>query len=413
MRAGRLTRISVNERERMEGTTRSSNVEPEPVVFEAEDGFAIKGFVWRRRAAGDAYGQGGGRASRRPVVIINAATSVRCRYYFRFAGYLAEHGFDVMLYDYRGIGESRPARLAGFSATWLDWGRLDFEAVLRFAQRAFAGQPIDVVAHSIGGFVLGLAPSNAAIRRVFTMGAQYAYWRDYAAQARLAMLLKWHLAMPALAALFGYVPAARLGWMEDTPYGVALSWSRSRARFEDTYRRAPLALAEDKCTRLVQQFAHVRAPLLAVSVTDDPFGTVPAIERLLGYFSGSAARTHLRIAPADAGADAIGHFAFFHPRFETTLWPIALRWLETGTIASDLADRIVTRHRTACCTRRQDSPLSDLSGEGSLRTASAKRASAASEPLTLTYSSRPILPSSNTAMPDSLANSMRSICRCP
>lgn len=87
-------------------------------------------------------------------------------------------------------------------------------------------------------------------------------------------------------------------------------------------------------------------------VTDDPYGTVPAIERLLGYFSASAARTHIRIAPADAGADAIGHFAFFHRRFEKTLWPIALRWLETGTIAPDLADRIVTRHRTACCTRR-------------------------------------------------------------
>lgn len=61
-----------------------------------------------------------------------------------------------------------------------------------------------------------------------------------------------------------------------------------------------------------------------------------------------------------------------------------------------------------------DSPSQDDSFKtGSLRTASAKRLSAAREPLTLTYSSRPILASSNTAMPDSLASSMRSICRCP
>jgi predicted alpha/beta hydrolase len=313
------------------------------VAFDAEDGFTIKGFVWRQSqsSCGNLNGKSG--VDLRPVAIINAATSVRCRYYFRFAAYLFAHGWDVLVYDYRGIGESRPPRLAGFRASWLDWGRLDFEAALRFVQRSFQGQPIDVVAHSIGGFVVGLAPSNAAIRRVFTMGAQYAYWRDYAKRERLAMLVKWHWAMPALAHLFGYVPAARLGWMEDTPRGVALSWSRSQACFEDTYTHPPIALPDDERRRLANGFARLSAPLLAVSVTDDPFGTVPAIERLLGYFSGSELRTHIRIAPADAQADNIGHFAFFHRRFEATLWPIALHWLKTATLTADFADRIVSR----------------------------------------------------------------------
>ncbi len=330
----------------MADDTQSNGFEPESITLEADDGFPIKGFLWRGRMSRDDHGVGEtvSRCPSRSVVIVNAATSVRCRYYFRFAAYLAAHGFDVILYDYRGIGESRPARLAGFPATWLDWGRLDFEAVLRFARRAFANQPIDVVAHSIGGFVVGLAPSNTAIRRVFTMGAQYAYWRDYAPRAKLGMLLKWHVAMPVLGALFGYVPAGTLGWMEDTPRGVALSWSRSRARFEDTYGRAPLELTDGERDQLVQQFARLSAPLLAVSVTDDPFGTVPAIERLLAYFRGSAARTHVRVAPAYAATSAIGHFAFFHRRFEATLWPIALRWLESGSLAAELADSVVAEY---------------------------------------------------------------------
>lgn len=318
----------------------SSAFAPQPLVLTAADGCTIKGFVWRRRA--DRAPAGGVRG--RPVVIVNAATSVRCRYYFRFAAFLFANGCDVIVYDYRGIGESRPATLAGFRATWLDWGRLDFEAVLGHALHAFAGQPIDVVAHSIGGFVIGLAPSNGVIRRVFTMGAQYAHWRDYAPGKKLAMLLKWHVAMPVLALLLGYVPAQRLGWMEDTPKGVALSWSRSKARFEDTYRRGALALGDDERHALARQFAAVRAPLLAVSVTDDPFGTVPAVERLLGYFASCAARTHLRIAPADIGVDTIGHFAFFHERFEATLWQIALRWVMTGTVAcEEAAGRVVTQ----------------------------------------------------------------------
>jgi hypothetical protein len=92
----------------------------------------------------------------------------------------------------------------------------------------------------------------------------------------------------------------------------------------------------------VRQFTELRAPLLAVSVTDDEYGTVPAIERLLGYFTGSAV-THLRIAPQAIGVDAIGHFAFFHSRFEASLWRIALAWLKTGEATADMPGRIIMR----------------------------------------------------------------------
>ena len=46
--------------------------------------------------------------------------------------------------------------------------------------------------------------------------------------------------------------------------------------------------------------------------------------------STGSARTHLRLAPASLGLEAIGHFAFFHERFRDTLWPIALGWLSRG-----------------------------------------------------------------------------------
>ena len=46
--------------------------------------------------------------------------------------------------------------------------------------------------------MIGLAESAHRVRRIFTMGAQYAYWRDYAPAARRAMFLRWHVAMPLL-----------------------------------------------------------------------------------------------------------------------------------------------------------------------------------------------------------------------
>ena len=91
------------------------------------------------------------------MIIINAATSVRCQYYSRFAEYLFRQGMDVMLFDYRGIGVSRHGSLRGFEASWSDWGSLDFEALVQRAQREFPEQPINVVGHSFGGCAAGLA----------------------------------------------------------------------------------------------------------------------------------------------------------------------------------------------------------------------------------------------------------------
>jgi predicted alpha/beta hydrolase len=293
---------------------------PTPLELHAEDGQRIGGFVWRHNTIDRT----------RAVVIINPATSVRCRYYARFAGFLFESGLDVISYDYRGIGESRPASMRGFDAGWLDWGCQDFEAVLQYAQRSFGGQPIDAVAHSVGGFVIGLAASGHLIRRIVTLGAQYAYWRDYAPDKKLGLLAKWHLAMPLLTLLFGYFPGKRLGWLEDTPKGVVRDWVLSRRRFEDTWRGRAASRYPDKQV-LLQRFAAVTAPMLAISTTDDEFATVRAVERLLGYFRGSR-KLHLRIAPTSISEPGIGHFAFFHGGLKDKLWGIPLEWLLRGQL---------------------------------------------------------------------------------
>ena len=68
-----------------------------PFKEPTSDNHLLGGFTWRHPRTD----------FERPVVIINAATSLRCRYYSRFADYLYTNGLDVITYDYRGIGESR------------------------------------------------------------------------------------------------------------------------------------------------------------------------------------------------------------------------------------------------------------------------------------------------------------------
>lgn len=280
-----------------------------PVTLHCDDGVRLYGHLWHGH---------GGPAGR---VIINSATGVLARFYHRYAAFLADHGFKVLTWDYRGIGLSRPASLRGCGYRWRDWGERDFAAALRF-MAGQGGGPLMVVGHSIGGFLPGLAQGADVIERMLTVGAQYAWWGDYAPRKRLSLLLKWHLVMPVLTALCGYFPGRRLGWLEDLPAGVAREWAFRRARFELSH---PPAERADALARM----AAVRAKILAVAVSDDEYGTMSAISRTLDYYQG-ADRTAVLLRPAQYGRQSIGHFNLFRDDHAHGFWLDSLIWLRDG-----------------------------------------------------------------------------------
>lgn len=309
---------------------------PQTVAIITGDGYSLGAQVWHHdpHIVSEACNQ--------PVVIINCATAVLCRYYQRFAGYLHEHGFAVVIYDYRGIGLSRPSSMARLQAGWLQWGAQDFEAVINYVSETFEASPIYVVGHSVGGLLLGLAPSNHRIDRVVTVGAQHAYWPDYLPRHRTKMVLQWHGFMPLVTRMMGYFPGKRLGWLEDVPAGVVRDWVAKHERFIDTYRygKGSATLDEDALSDLQARFAALSCPMLALSFTDDPYGTEPAIARLLANYSGCD-RHHLRLTPQDVGVQHIGHFAYFHSQFRETLWPLALQWLQRASLQDPHLGRFV------------------------------------------------------------------------
>ncbi|MGQ8634169.1 alpha/beta hydrolase family protein [Agrobacterium sp. DKPNP3] len=273
----------------------------------------------RTRLAGDLWLSHSAALGR---VIINPATGVAARYYHRYAAFLAGHGFDVLTYDYRGIGRSRPSKLRGCGYRWRDWGELDFDAALRFMEGKEGNNPILVVGHSIGGFLIGLAKSAPLVERALTVGAQYAWWGDYASKRRRALFWKWHVMMPIITAAFGYFPGKRLGWLEDLPAGVAYEWSFRGPRFETSHPR------RDR-QEVMQRFASVKAEILALTVSDDELGTPDAIQRTLAYFSGSRKETVI-LEPGEYGRASIGHFGLFHDSHASGFWLDTLLWLRDG-----------------------------------------------------------------------------------
>lgn len=289
----------------------SSHDDCEPVSITCADGVVLGAHLWHAQTSPVA-----GR------IIINPATGVRARYYHRYARFLAQNGFEVLTYDYRGIGLSRPAKLRGCGYLWREWGEKDFESALGFIRPHLPDTPLMVVGHSIGGFLPGLAASAHSIDRMLTMGAQFAWWKDYAREQRWRLFLKWHVAMPAATALFGYFPGSKLGWLEDLPAGVAHEWSFRGPRFERSHPKAD----RDKA---LYGMTTVRAPILAVAMSDDELGTAAAIRRALAYYA-QAPRTAVLLHPSDYGREQIGHFSLFHDSHATGFWTDTLTWLQKG-----------------------------------------------------------------------------------
>ena len=267
------------------------------------------------------------------TALINAGAGIDSRYYSRFAGYLAEAGIPTLVYDYRGIGRSRPASLRGFKASVEEWGSQDCAAALDWLAERFPGARRIVIGHSVGGFLTGFARNGHLIDHMVLVGSHTGYWGDYAPIARPGMFLLWHAFMPALTRLVGYFPGRRLHLLEDLPRGVALEWAaRRHPEFWWNARRPDGSPDRERIDDVLGRFRSIRASVLALRFEDDPFATAAATERVLGLYSGCRAEQRL-VTRADVGGRKIGHFGFFRSRFRESLWPLVLRWLEQQSAA--------------------------------------------------------------------------------
>ena len=249
-------------------------------------------------------------------MIISAATAVPQRFYRHFATALARAGFSAITYDYRGIGESRPATLRGFDALMRDWALKDMAAVLQWARDELAPGRMFMVGHSVGGQVAGLLGDDFAIDGMITVSAQSGHWRLHGGEQKWLNAIHVHVTLPVLAHLWGYMPWSLLGPGEDLPKGVALEWSR--------WCRDPLYLLGDD-TLPLHRYAEFRSPVLAYSIDDDKWGTVEAVNAMMSAYP-QVERRH--IVPAEHNLSLLGHFGYFRSQSEA-LWLDGIEWMES------------------------------------------------------------------------------------
>jgi predicted alpha/beta hydrolase len=253
------------------------------------------------------------------VVLINAAMAVKRQFYDRYARFLAQEGFAVVTFDFRGIGESRPPKLRNYAAWLRDWGERDTAGAIDWLTARFAGARLLVVGHSAGGQIVALAPNNHRLAGMLTVASQSGYWRLYNAPEKYRLFVLWHGVLPSLVKLFGYLPGWRFAMGAEVPKGVILEWSR--------WCRHPHYMFGDRGPPSRENAGRFTAPILAYSLADDEWAPPRAVDSLMShYVNARTARRHVQ--PQELGVPSIGHFGFFKEQFKPTLWRESADWLK-------------------------------------------------------------------------------------
>ncbi|HEY9048550.1 MAG TPA: alpha/beta fold hydrolase, partial [Ohtaekwangia sp.] len=251
------------------------------------------------------------------VVLINSATGVKQQFYSDFAKWLANEGFHVYTFDYRGIGNSRPENLKDVLYDMHDWSA-DVDAMISYISHEHPHARLIIAGHSIGGQLIGMANLSHQADAFVMIGSQTPYWKNYPGFImKLKLLLFWYILIPVLTRLFGYFPTSRFNLFEDLPEEVARQWSRWARNRNYIFDELP---AEQK------SFEALRQRTLVISFADDTLAPPAAVQDLNRFYK-NLKREHWHLHPDDVMKKSVGHFGFFRKQMEAVLWRETAQWL--------------------------------------------------------------------------------------
>ena len=277
----------------------------ERITLTAHDGHALAGYHYAPT--------GTPKAS----VVFGPAMAVPQLFYAPFAQHLAVEGYAVWTFDYRGTGESLAGRsMRGVKADLSDWLKLDYDAVVQTA--AAAGHPLYLVGHSLGGQVAPLLPAREQVAGLINIAVGSGSLRHNVPALRRKAPLMWYLMAPLLCPLFGYFPGAKIGVVGDLPTGAMFQWRKWCLTPDYILSGEPGAR---------EAYASADYPVLALTFADDELLLQDGSRMLHDAYQQRSADYRV-IEPQAHGMKRIGHFGFFKPQCEKTLWPMVTGWLD-------------------------------------------------------------------------------------
>ena len=253
-------------------------------------------------------------------IVVAPAMGVLQSYYQSFARWLAEQGYGVTTFDYRGHGLSLQGPLRDAKADLLDWAQ-DCELVALQIKKQFPGQSLLWIGHSVGSQLPGLAPIALPINGLLSVGSGSGYWRDNAAPTKRVIRLFWWGIAPLATAMFGGFPGRKLGIVGDLPAGVLWQWRR--------WCLNPHYGIGVEGEWAADAYAAAHYPLHALYFDDDEMMSLASVQSLVGWYRNAPSILE-KVNPAIVPSGRIGHMGYFREEMRELLWrpllPLLQRW---------------------------------------------------------------------------------------
>ena len=247
------------------------------------------------------------------VLLINSATGVKQQIYFSFAKYLAEKGFTVITYDYRGIGESKPKQMRGFKASMRIWGTIDFKTLTDFIQKDYPDYTKFCLGHSVGALILGMNEDSRIFKKFVFVATQDATLKNLKFKVAVTALFGFGLALPVMTQFFGYFPAHRFGLGESLPKGVAYDWQTLILNNKSTSKLYE-KIDSDFSKNLTQETFIIHAE-------DDTWVTDKGMNSLMKTVYPNLNKRFREVKISESEKQEIGHINFFRT-YNKILWKV-------------------------------------------------------------------------------------------
>ena len=265
--------------------TRNSAVHPRTSTVIADDG---------RELAATRYEP---TTEARGAVVIAPAMATPSRFYAAFATWLAESGFHVLTFDYRGtLTREEMKAEKGDVLTWSG----DAASALESLLDEDLGLPVTWIGHSLGGQLLPFVRHDL-LDRALLVAAGSGYWRYNQPAIRWRAPVFLRVVGPLAMRVSGYYPGRRLGLLGDAPSGPMRQWSR--------WCLSPDYYGVD-VPDLADRVAELDVPIAALSFTDDELLSARSHQVLEELYAAAPVEAH-RLSPSDLGVPRIGHHGFF------------------------------------------------------------------------------------------------------
>ncbi len=253
------------------------------------------------------------------AVLIAPATGIKKQFYANFATYLAEHGYGVVTFDNRGIGQSLSGTINNSDASLQCWGEKDLPAALAELKQVFPNTRYHLVGHSAGGQLIGLMPNAKELSSIFNFACSSGSLRNMKLVHQLKARFFMNFFIPLSNTIFGHTKSQWFGMGEPLPKNAAKQWQKWCNG--KGYVKVAFGKTIDD-----HFYDELQTPSMWINATDDYIANNKNVADMISVFKILPAQK-LTLLAKDHDLDEIGHMKFFS-RKSKVLWKYALNWLE-------------------------------------------------------------------------------------